>query len=112
MIYRIEKFTDDEGRQISAKVPMIGEEGPKQENVIELDVTIPCIKKPNVEYTGLIGVKSPMGMMTIGFEFPVGYTLEECFISFDAWAENKIKELKEQSNIVPASSVPNLSLVK
>lgn len=109
MIYEIKKFIDEEGRQISAKVPVFGEESAKPEDVIEIDVTIPNIKKPNVEYTGLIGAKTPMGAMTIGFEFPMGYTLEECFTSFDTFAENKIKELKEQSNIIPASNMPTIS---
>ena len=94
MISEIKNFVDDEGRMVMAKIPFLG--------VYDIHI--------NTEYMGTIGVRTQHGQMPINFEFPNGFTLEECFEKFDEYAQKEIQEMQEEaqarSRIIPATSMP------
>lgn len=115
MIFEIKRFVDNEGKQIQAKIPVFPPEGSRvedkpEEGVIKLDFSI----KISPEYTGIIGIPTPRGNMQLPFDFPAGYTLEECFSEFEKLATEKVEQLqKEMENqIIPASNMPSMPPIK
>jgi hypothetical protein len=92
MIYKIEQFVDDDGRQILLKVP--------QQKLKPTDGDFP---KSIYVGTFSVTVPTPYGPQEaqISFDFPNSYDLDECFDKFDKMAEEEyerlIKEAREKS---------------
>ena len=96
MIYKVESFIDDDGRQVLKKVMMNGE------IVKNLDGSSQYIGETYIG-TFSLTVPTPYGPQEdqINFNFPNYYTLERSFNEFDKFAEEEyerlMKEVKEKS---------------
>lgn len=94
MIYKVENYTDEEGRTVIVK------------NSISNDEII---------REGVFAARTPMGTIRVPFEFPIEInTLEECFEKFDDFAQEKSNEIEReiQSQIViPSSNKENGGII-
>lgn len=76
MIYEIKQFVDDEGRQITEKIPYD--------------------KTKKSQFIGLFEVPHPtQGTTTICIEFQEQSNIEECFGKFDEFAKEEYKKYVE-----------------
>ena len=91
MIFRIENYIDEDGKNITAKIPFSAEPNPFAATT----------------YVGHFGIHTPRGMMPLSFEFPTNLTLEQCFAEFEKHADAELKRLEDASRVIPASSMPN-----
>jgi hypothetical protein len=90
MINEVKTYIDDKGRIIKAKVPFTG----------SCDVFV----KPT--YIGITTTYTVYGEIPVRFEFPEGFTLEECFDKFDQYANDfrcKCEEKEEEINKIKNS---------
>lgn len=89
MIKEVKKYTDDEGRSVTAYIPL--------SDIVD-----------KIDYEGQVGIQTPMGIAPIRFPFPENYTLEQCYENFEKIAteevnrvvkeaEKKAKEVEEQT---------------
>ena len=91
MIQEVKKYTDEDGRTVSAYIP--------RDTLADL-----CIKS---RYEGVVGIQTPAGIHPIHFNFPEEYTLEECFEKFEATADEEIKKMKEKAEDENRIITPN-----
>ena len=106
MIVEVKRYTDDDGRSITAYVP----------------IEIEDIKAENIRYEGSVGVNTNMGVMPAHFPFPEGYSLEKCFEQFETIADEEItkqikeaEEKKREENLIVTpgqASAPNMQIIK
>jgi len=80
MIQEVKRYTDDVGRNVMAYVPMVSSE-----------------EHPKVRYEGTVGIRTPMGVMPIHFDFPEDYTLPQCFQDFEKVADVEIQKVKQEA---------------
>jgi len=76
MIYEIKQFVDDDGKQLVGKFP-VGEGEP--------------------QFIGMFIIPTPYGGDPQNFEFPEGYTLEQCFEDFQKFAEEEYDRLRDEA---------------
>lgn len=80
MIYEIKQYTDDEGKAITARIP-----------IDALDINSALI-------FGTYAVPHPsMGQVKIEFQFPLGMNLQQCFDDFGKEANKHYKNLIQES---------------
>ena len=89
MLYEVKRYTDDDGRQVTAKMPLNIKEG-----IIE------------IKYSGTVGIKTPMGTVPFGFDFPDGFNLEQAFSKFDDVLHEEIKKVQDANRIVTPGGTP------
>ena len=91
MIKEVKKYTDDEGKSVTAYIPLEIEKSENKETEL-------------IAYEGQVGVQTPMGVAPIRFPFPDNYTLEQCFENFkdiaDIEVEKVMKEAEERAKEV------------
>ncbi len=92
MIYKINNYSDEEGRNILEKVPFLSLEN---KNRLASDDTF-IVENANSIKEGIFNVQTPMGAMQINFEFPNDLTLEKCFEKFDELAQQKIQDIEKE----------------
>lgn len=92
MIYEIKRYTDSDGRSITAKIPLLADESDG-------------VKMEQPSFMGTIGFTTPRGVMPLNFEFLPAMTLEECFAQFDKFAQEMVEQIQDASRVVPASSM-------
>lgn len=80
-IYEVKTYVDDQGRQITGKIP-VNTEG----------------FQPEIQplYEGTVGIPTQMGVMPFSFSFPENSTLEACFNTFEATAKQAFEEAKRE----------------
>jgi hypothetical protein len=85
MIYLIEQYVDDEGRQVFLKRPQVKSLDEKA--------------KPLYMGTFTVTVPTPFGPQEaqIQFDFPEDHGLEKCFEEFDKLAEAEYERLLEEA---------------
>lgn len=95
MIYKIETFVDDEGKQVVVKTPR-----PTLEDFA-----------PKPEFIGTASIETNMGAIPTHFVFPEDYSLEKCFESFEKIAEQEIEKqieaAKDQNRIITPDQARN-----
>lgn len=98
MIYEIKNYENEEGKNVIEKTM-----------VSKSDVLVPPT------YTGVAGIPTPMGVKPFRFDFPQGYTLEQCFLEFEDMANAKFDEMREKAQeanrIITPSAVPNKGII-
>jgi predicted RNase H-like HicB family nuclease len=90
MIYEIKQYL----KEVSNKEFVVTEKKPITDNGIENNIKL---------YFGTINAMTPRGVIPIPFEFPQGWTIEECFEKFEERAQIIIKQIEDASKIIPAS---------
>jgi hypothetical protein len=85
MIKEVKKYTDDEGRSVTAYIPL-ETTGMKDFEIAEL-----------VAYEGQVGIQTPMGVAPIRFPFPENYTLEQCYENFEDIATVEVDKVMEEA---------------
>jgi len=84
MIYKINKYRDDEGKVI--------EECYQLNNDQE-------VNKP--QYIGVCQAGTPIGVLQIRVNFPEEYSLEKCFEKFEEEAEKELEKMAKEFNEPP-----------
>lgn len=80
----IRQYTDDEGKLVTARVPVD-------------PITLQTIEKV-IRFFGTYNIPHPqMGAMRIEFEFPNGWILKQCFDEFKTEAEKDFNRLQEEA---------------
>ena len=83
MIKEVKKYTDDDGRTVTAYIPF----DEKSKHI--------------VAYEGQVGIQTPMGVAPVRFPFPPSFTLKDCFDNFEETANTEvdriIKEAEEKT---------------
>ena len=94
MIREVKKYTDDDGKSVTAYVPkkIQGDSEEHLRGSKAEDLTM---------YEGQVGIQTPMGIAPVRFNFPDDYTLERCFEEFEDIAnvevEKQIKEAEDKA---------------
>lgn len=84
MSYEIRQYTDEEGKLVTARIP------------VDSKTLVPDTE--NIRFFGTYTVPHPqMGQMRLEFEFPKDWELGKCFEEFKAEAEKDFKILQEQA---------------
>lgn len=79
MIYKIEQYTDDEGKLVTARVPLPGTISP-------------------TKYFGTYMVPHPQhGQIRIEFEFPEGWDIKKCLDEFKTEAEKDFTRIQVEA---------------
>jgi len=84
MIYEIRQYTDDEGKLVTARIP------------VDAKTLAPDITK--AKYFGTYTIPHPSGGMRIEFEFPDTWNINQCFSEFKSQAEAHFRKLHEESH--------------
>ena len=84
MIKEVKKYTDDEGKSVTAYIPM---------EAYKMDAT----RDELIAYEGQVGIQTPMGIAPIRFPFPDDYTLEKCFENFENIATVEVDKVMKEA---------------
>jgi len=87
MIKETKNYTDDDGKSVTAHVPI---------NIIEQSENGDSWEE-YIDYEGTVGIRTPMGIQPIHFPFPKGFKLEQCFESFEDIADEEIKRMQKEA---------------
>jgi hypothetical protein len=91
MLYEIRQYTDEEGKAVTARVPI-------DSKTLGIHPTEP------IKFFGIYTI--PGMNMRVQFDFPVGYSVEQCFEEFKQVAEKHYEQLQQE--IQKEASTPNL----
>lgn len=92
-IYEIKQYTDEEGKAVTARVTI----NPISLKPVEVLNEVKLIVN-EVRFFGTYTIPHPkMGPMRFQFEFPEGWTLEECFNKFEQEAKKDFDKLQEEA---------------
>jgi hypothetical protein len=84
MIYKLEQYVDEDGRQVIHQIPI-----EKGKRVVQ--------KKSEMNYFGTFQAPHPMGGgAQVQFNYPDGYSLEKCFQKFDELAKAEYEKLLQE----------------
>ena len=87
MIKEVKKYTDDEERSVTALIPKTDSDETMDWHAIE----------KTIEYKGQVGIKTPMGIMPVHFDFPEEYTLQDCFDNFDEVGNKEVNRIIKEA---------------
>ena len=77
MIEEVKKYTNEQGKGVTAYIPM----------------TSNSEETKNPHYDGTVGIRTPMGIQPVQFPFPENFTLEQCFEKFEEIADIEVKKI-------------------
>ena len=92
MNYEIRQYTDDEGKLVTARIPVFI----SNSLLFDAKTLAPDITK--TKYFGTYTIPHPSGAgMRIEFEFPENFLIDQCFSEFKPQAEAHFRKLHEES---------------
>lgn len=82
--YEIRQYTDDEGKLVTARIP------------VNPDTLVADLSK--AKYFGTYTIPHPSGAsMRVEFEFPETWLIDQCFTDFKAQAETHFRQIQEEA---------------
>ena len=89
MIKEVKKYTDDDGRSVTAYIPI---DNPTKIMPFKVDCS-----EDLIAYEGQVGIPTPMGVASVRFPFPENFTLEQCFEKFMEIAEIEVERIMKEA---------------
>jgi hypothetical protein len=85
MIEEVKKYTDEQGKSVTAYVPMSLTEDSNKDT------------KSLTHYDGTVGIRTPVGVQPIQFPFPENFSLEQCFEKFEEIANVEVEKIMTEA---------------